>query len=200
MLRSSRVIIGGWLVALMTLANPSLANAHPPSNDWIIFLLLWYLFGAGQGGFPVGPGGCCCLPGGPQPAPNGNGGRGVPNGNGAPAVPNGNGNGVLLRNGGGHHVMPGQPQMVPALWQQQARPNGMVPQLRNQVPLAPGPAMHRPGHHMNKPAAAKAVNGAVQPKGGGNKPAAGGPPLMGGKPAVGGKPQFGGKPLVGPKR
>lgn len=191
MLRSSRAIIGGWLVALMTLANPSLANAHPPSNDWIIFLLLWYLFGAGQGGFPVGPGGCCCLPGGPQPAPNGNG---------APAVPNGNGNGVLLRNGGGHHVMPGQPQMVPALWQQQARPNGMVPQLRNQVPLAPGPAMHRPGHHMNKPAAAKAVNGAVQPKGGGNKPAVGGPPLMGGKPAVGGKPQFGGKPLVGPKR
>jgi len=180
---------------VLTLSTPALANAHPADNDWIIFLLMWYLFGGGQmgGGFAAGPGGCCCMPGGqPQPAP-------AP---GAPA-PNGNGQGAMIRNGPGAMMRaPGAANGGAAL--RPAAGQGSADMLmrmllgqRNIMPAIgqkPAPGGH--GKGAAKPAAATGGKSGGFGLLGGHKPAIGGKP--GGAINHAGKP-LGGKPAIGRK-
>jgi len=190
MLKQWRGVLCACLVGLGTLGTPAWANAHP-SNDWIIFLLLWYLFGGGQAGtgFPAGPGGCCCMPGGQVP------GGPAP----APAVPNGNGNGngALLRNGPA--AMRNLPNAAMPMLQQPAARGGNQQQMLPNLLRAPqNPALHGHGQNGGKPAIGGMPLMGAKPAIGG-KPIGGGKPAIGGKPAVGGKPAFGGKPLGGGK-
>lgn len=191
----------GLAITVLTLGTPALANAHPPDNDWIFFLLMWCLFGGGQmgGGFPAGPGGC--MPGGqPQPAP-------AP---GAPA-PNGNGQGAMLRNSPGAMMRaPGAANGGAAL--RPAAGQGSSDMLlrmllgqRNRMPAIgqkPAPGGH--GKGAAKPAAATGGKAGGFALPGGNKPAIGGKPhgAGGGKPGGAmnhlGKP-LGGKPAGGRK-
>ena len=187
--------ICGLAITAATLGTPALASAHPGcDNDWIIFLLLWYLFGGGQmgSGFPAGPGGCFCPPGGqPTPAP-------------AAPAPVPNGNGAMLRNGNGFMqrapgvVNGGLPFNNGAMLRQVGKPNGnggpgplMLRQGNGLPAIGQKPAMAQqrgPGGHGKAGGAGGARNAALQP----GKPIVGKPnigPLGGGQmPAIGGKP------------
>ncbi|MCS7159723.1 MAG: hypothetical protein RMJ19_04560 [Gemmatales bacterium] len=209
MLQRWRTMLCSGLVTLATLGAPSWANAHPCNNDWIIFILLWMMFGGFAGGpwgngAPAGPGGCWCPPGGQPvpapapvpPAPNGNG-----NGNG-----HGHGNGAL----GGAALRPAMRQPVPNIARpapqplaRPAAPNGQQPQINRLMP-APGGALRMP---MNPAKPANKSNGKADANRAGPAalmPAFGGKPILGKpkapeahKPAIGGKPAIGAKPPLG---
>jgi hypothetical protein len=201
--------ICGLAITAATLGTPALASAHP-NNDWIIFLLLWYLFGGGQMGsrFPAGPAGCCCPPGGqplpapaaPVPAPNGNGAM-LRNGNGfmqrAPGVVNGGlpfNNGAMLR-------QPGKPNGNGGPGPQMLRQGNGLPAIGQKPAMAqkPGPGGHgkADGHGKAALQPGKPIGGKpnVGPLGGGQMPAIGGKP-NGLKPGPGMKPAPG-KPQLG---
>ncbi|MCS7166793.1 MAG: hypothetical protein RMI91_14750 [Gemmatales bacterium] len=204
MLQRWRTALCGWLITLASLATPSLANAHPCNNDWIIFILLWMMFHGFTGwpvgnGFPAGPNGCPCVPGGGPapapvpPAPNGNGnGHGQGNGNGAMwrAAP-----APAMRQGGNAAIRPAPQQQVT----RPAAPNLMQLPLRHLLPAQR--AMPQMPLHAAKPAknnGGKPGNAQILP--GNRLPAVAAKPMPG-KPKLpeAQKPMMGGKPLIGAK-